>query len=280
MSVGCAICVLITLLVYLQSAHSESIGPHRSGGEANSDSIPPDAPFARDSTLSPSVRAAIARSARRMDAYQEHLLSQMLIPGLFSADELPSSVEGAWHALTIVGSRVSLVPVQVRLRRAPNRRATGDPSIPGAWVETDIQDSILFIVRRGPWVRRAAVPTWFLGHARFSPGQRALLPAPFGKRWSIFASKEIRFPPSGTMGYEIHVRDRVTSRSQKLGGWQLGVSPDIQWIGDLDGDGRLDMFVFDDSDESGSVSWTLYLSSRTKGDSLFEMAAWFGTPGC
>ena len=82
------------------------------------------------------------------------------------------------------------------------------------------------------------------------------------------------------MGYEIHVRDRVTSRSQKLGGWQLGVSPDIQWIGDLDGDGRLDMFVFDDSDESGSVSWTPPLVRLDKYDSLFEMAARFGTPGC
>ena len=272
---------LIFLVTCLLPGHSESSDQRAGNGRrVGTDSIPPDGTFAMDNTLSPTVRASIHRSAKRMGSYQENLPSQLLIPGLYGADELPRGAEGRWYAMTIAGARVSMAPVRVHLRKAPNVRKTGDPNMPGAWVDANSQDSVLFMVRKGPWERRGRFPTWFLGHARFSPGKKLPLPSPLSKRWSIIASKARSFPQNGGWAYEIIVRDGATLRSQVLGSWMLGVSPEIQWIGDLDGDGRLDIFVSDDSSETGSRSWTLYLSTKSKGRQVFGTAASFKTPGC
>jgi hypothetical protein len=76
------------------------------------------------------------------------------------------------------------------------------------------------------------------------------------------------------------VHDRLTGRSNDLGGWLQGDSPQVVWMGDLDRDGQLDLFLHDATHESGAQSWTLYLSSQAKGKHIFGRAAQFWIPGC
>jgi hypothetical protein len=236
--------------------------------------------FANDTSLSEPIRAAIARSASRLNSSQTSLPSQLLVPGVFSAGQLPADAEGEWYAVTISGTRASLVSVHVHLAKAPNPRATGNLSIPGALVETDARDSVLFLVRGPRWIRPSPVPTWFLGRGMFSPGDTIPIHRPWARRWRIAASNPLIFPANRARGFRITIRDRTTDRSEELGGWQIGVSPEIQWVGDLDGDGRLDLFVSDGSSETGALYWTLYLSSLSKANSLLGKAAAFYTPGC
>jgi hypothetical protein len=66
----------------------------------------------------------------------------------------------------------------------------------------------------------------------------------------------------------------------QLGTWLRGTSPRIRWIGDLDDDGDLDVFLYDDTSETGSRRWTLYRAGQVRGKSLLERAAEFGLPGC
>jgi hypothetical protein len=56
-------------------------------------------------------------------------------------------------------------------------------------------------------------------------------------------------------------------------------SPEIRWIGDLDGDSRPDIYLFDDTSETGSKSWELYLSRGAERGSLFRLMAGSYIPG-
>ncbi len=53
----------------------------------------------------------------------------------------------------------------------------------------------------------------------------------------------------------------------------------LLWAGDLDGDGKLDLY-FDDFNEKGSIGTELHLSSYASTDKLVGLAASFGTAGC
>jgi hypothetical protein len=53
----------------------------------------------------------------------------------------------------------------------------------------------------------------------------------------------------------------------------------LLWVGDLDGDGKVD-FYFDRDNEIGAFQVGLYLSSRAKPGELIRLAALFGTAGC
>ena len=252
----------------------------RLNARADTPHLAPAGAFADDTTLSEPVRAAIQRSARDLGSSQGSLPLQLLIPGYFSADELPPRAEGEWYAMTVSASSASFVPVRVHLRKIKNPRPTGDLSIPGAAVETEAPDSVLFLVRGRHWSRRSSVPTWFIGDAILSPGDSISLSGPRAGRWSVIASKPQRLRHSGSFGFQIEVRDRATGRFQSLGGWPVGLSPIIRWVGDLDGDARADLFLYDPSHESGERNWVLYLSGLAKGKSLFGKAAELYTPGC
>ena len=211
---------------------------------------------------------------------QDTLPSQMLIPGHYSVGELPPNAEGEWYALTVSGSKVSLIPTTVHLRKAANPNATGDLSLPGAIVGTDTADSVLCLLRGGSWERRDEVPTWYVGDSRMSPGDTLPLRGEGGKKWRVTASKLEYFRPVEGKIFRIRVQHRPSARVEQLRSIVLGLSPRIRWIGDLDGDGRLDLFLHDDTSETGSRSWTLYLSGQARGKSLLGRAAEFGLPGC
>jgi len=118
------------------------------------------------------------------------------------------------------------------------------PNNTGALVETDFQEQHTLHGsprHMGASRRRSYMVPW---SREFSPGQKLPFPSPFARRWSISASEARRSPQNASLWYPVQIRDRVTGRSQKLGDWQLGVSPDIQWIGDLTEMDALNMFVF------------------------------------
>ena len=54
---------------------------------------------------------------------------------------------------------------------------------------------------------------------------------------------------------------------------------DLLWVGDLDNDGKLDLY-FDHFNEKGGFSVGLYLSSEADPGKLVKLAATFGTAGC
>ena len=53
----------------------------------------------------------------------------------------------------------------------------------------------------------------------------------------------------------------------------------LLWAGDLDGDGKLDLY-FDEFNEKGFTATELHLSSLAKSGELVKLAASFGMAGC
>lgn len=204
---------------------------------------------------------------------------QILIPGHFSLDQLPPKTEGVWYAFTRVRKRSSLIQVKVRLRPAPHPSASGDLSVPGAIVETSSTDSVLFLVRGRGLKGRVSIPTWFIGDAGLAPGTSLAIRTVGPDRWQLSASRLGHWEVNPELVFRIAVGDKSTGHSQSLGRWLQGTSPRIQWIGDLDGDRRMDLYLRD-SHESGAQFWRLYLSRGAKGKDLVSKAAEFYTPGC
>ncbi len=54
---------------------------------------------------------------------------------------------------------------------------------------------------------------------------------------------------------------------------------DLFWVGDLDNDGKLDVYL-DTYDEKGGRGGSLFLSSEAEQDKLVKLVATFGVPGC
>jgi hypothetical protein len=178
------------------------------------------------------------------------------------------------------------------LFKAKNPNPTGDLSLPGAIVEAQTADSVLFLIRGGHLSRRDRVPTFHLGTARFAPQDSLPLGANADKRWRLSASEGAPIPESDSneKSFDIELHYRASGTAQVLStsfvspgkaeGEVLRSSAEIPWVGDLDGDGRLDLFIFDDTSETGSRGWTLYLSGNAKGNELLGKAAEFSLPGC
>lgn len=58
-----------------------------------------------------------------------------------------------------------------------------------------------------------------------------------------------------------------------------GVIGNLMWVGDLDNDGKLDLY-FDEYNEKGAFGVGLYLSSEADEGKLVKLAATFGMAGC
>lgn len=54
---------------------------------------------------------------------------------------------------------------------------------------------------------------------------------------------------------------------------------DVFWVGDMDHDGKLDVYL-DTYNEKGGAGSSLYLSSYAEPDKLVKLVAMFGVPGC
>jgi len=175
-----------------------------------------------------------------------------------------------------------LVPIHLHLEKAANPNPTGDRSLPGAIIQTDAPDSVLFLLRGKHLRRLDTVPTFFLGKARLAPRDSLAMSNRGPHDWILCASKgsPVSRSESNEKVFELQLRHRPSGVTQSLSTHLSATSAEIQWVGDLDGDGRVDLFIMDDTHESGARNWILYLSSLARGKDLVGKAAEFWLPGC
>ena len=210
---------------------------------------------------------------------QAALSLQLLIPGAYSANELPANPGGRWYALTRLESRFVLRMIELHLRPIDNPRVTGDRSVPGVSVESGVADSALFFFRGPNGWREETVQAWLPARVRLKPGTSVGLHGVGAHRWELLGTPLAPTRYEGIQMYKLRIHDRESGRSQDIGGW-TGLPPSIEWVGDLDGDGDLDLLLLDVTSETGSRSWTLFLSSKAAGNDILGRAAEFGHPGC
>ena len=210
--------------------------------------------------------------------------SVLLRPGDFHGDEIQTAGGGGWLALVRSGSRVSLESVVVTIVPVRDSLVDGDSGpITGRRVSVEGKDPVL-LARGIPGLRPGPVteaqldcadcgqPTEFNQHRYFRlqlDGEvyelEAFLPQP-GEPFD--ENSEIRLSHRAAVQI-IHRPTRVPDDPN----WR------VIWAGDLDGDGRLDLYV-DTSDHYNMGLGRLLLSSAAGPGELVGEVAVFETTGC
>jgi hypothetical protein len=209
---------------------------------------------------------------------------RLLHPGSFFESQIEAGIEGEWLALVRYGSRDELEPREVAVRRTPDK---DDPALNEIEIIVrglEQEPYAVFLIRGVGNVGPAAVR-----EARIECGDCAL-PEP-----DLAVQRQIHLSLDGK-DYDLEVNpldktqslDRasiVTLRSgdKRQALYRLSDEPDepawpILWAGDLDRDGRLDLYM--DLSWKYSVSRrVLFLSSAASGDDLVGEAVVFQTTG-
>ena len=209
---------------------------------------------------------------------------RLLHTGEFHGDEVPAIGDDGWLALLEFGSRAELQPVTVSIKAVRDELLDGeDGPITGREVSVEGLDPLL-LVRGVPQLKPALVtealaqcgtcsrPISLIEHRqvhlRLGDEQYDLEVGPEPSDQPITSTTEIRL--SHRAGVQIVHRP---SRGLDDAEWTL------LWAGDLDGDGRLDLYL-DTPDHYNMDRRRLLLSSAAGPGELVGEVAVFETTGC
>lgn len=195
----------------------------------------------------------------------------------FGKCELTSDFKKPWLALFKRGSRYTLEPVNVRL-------GTPEKDDFGTYVPIQFRNSrdTSFLFEHNGEVRSGPVTTLYEMPDGGDHG--ALLGYGFKKEFVIGDSRYVLRIGYGTTdtGSSIEIvvlesagkQDLLYFRPQSFGSGNFGR---FEWVGDMDGDNRLDIIFTFFAQNGGGKRYILFLSSAAKGNHLVQPYAFFNT---
>ena len=217
------------------------------------------------------------------------LIDLLQTEGIYRESEVVANNGEKWLVLFEQGGEYSLHPATAEVKKKRTQSYVGD--------EYDVQLSFnrtgvaLFAIRSSIGLKRGAVTTLYHRPSQDEIDQRNL---PIG---SMQTGYKRDFNLNGTW-YTLRVSRAMDSSGQKVGvlvleheGFKQIIATnyyepgygetigELLWVGDLDRDGKLDLY-FDEDNEKGYFRVGLYLSSAAEPGKLVKLAATFGTLGC
>ena len=230
-------------------------------------------------------------SASRVWAASEWRILQ--VGGPFHGDEIKPDLSLQWYGLFPKGEAFLLkkVKVGVRLEQDPildrrNRKT-------GKRVSIDLKDEPLFLVGTRDTLPEGEVAGGVPDHTFIEPAasrelkilrkdcrlsaEGGLEMAPGGRWWL----KDKRYKPYRILLNEGGASQILSETDSLFRGSFLtgpGAHPYVEWAGDLDRDGRMDILLNQASDNV--THWILYLSSKAKSGELVGKVAELQTTGC
>jgi hypothetical protein len=231
----------------------------------------------------PLTLAVIALAAAEI-AGQQASQPRLLHPGTFYESQIEAGIEGQWLALVPYGSRDELESREVTVRRIPDK---DDPILNEVEILVrglEQEPHTVFLVRGV-----AALAPAVVREARIECGSCAL-PEP-----DLVIERQVRLSLDGK-NYDLEVNpldktqtlDRTSILTLRSGDrrqvlYRFSDEPDepswpVLWAGDLDRDGRLDLYM-DLSRKYSMSRRVLFLSSKAAGNDLVGEAAVFETTG-
>ncbi len=204
---------------------------------------------------------------------------QILIPGEYWREDITADVEEGWLALVAADSGMALVSVHARFELRPHMSWSDAPATIVSARETA---GAIFLLRDVAGLKPGPVETWFRGNAYLGPGDSLPLLEPGGHRYRLAASPPVP-PKQKIAGHEpslddLTVEEKATGMMQRLCSQLVDEPLCIQWVGDLDGDGRIDLFIAHEI-ETGETVWTLLLSSYAGPSEITARVASFHMTG-
>jgi hypothetical protein len=203
----------------------------------------------------------------------------VLEPGVFHGQDVPLDQPASWAALVCRAGSCRIRPATIRMKRVPDPLGEDDPQRPtGTSIEVSSDPQPLFLVRG------------------LNPSARSIATAFVGEN-NLVAGNEQGFSLSGHR-YVLRVEGHTTGDNELPKGSRLvladgsisqelfslpegGNDPHITvlWVGDIDGDGRPDLYL--DASWHYNISHkVLWLSSIAGAGQLVGQAAIFETTGC
>ena len=214
-------------------------------------------------------------------ARSESAAVSLLLSGTFHRNEVQARTGERWYGLFHVPSGFTWRPVTITTRRV------NDPVVDEDGEKTGV----------GVFVKGASPVVLIKGlNGLEAKKVRGVLDRPEGLDLPRSEALELSMPEERV--YRLRVADRrvsdgapqktsrlvleAGSQKQVLYEWPTGLLDqhcELIWAGDLDGDGKLDLFMAL-SHHYNVVEYTLFLSSKRSGSNLVHRVAVFETKGC
>lgn len=204
----------------------------------------------------------------------------------YSRDDLDVRSGETW--LGLYASKGQLQLASTKVTRSPLNGYIGPGDQPYDWLKYERKGELLFLVKGVPQLKPGKVTTLFSSE---SSDKRVSLEGGYKRTFRL-----------GDNTYEL----RVTTGLQHDGGkvnvlilesggktqvvkfnhyykdhnTLYNIIGDLIWAGDMDGDGKLDLYFSDYGFEKGGFGSCLYLSGPASNGQLVQYVAGFGSAGC
>lgn len=212
---------------------------------------------------------------------------QLLETGGFHGDEVKARTGEKWLGLYVTRRGSSLIPSTVQVKRIVDE--VNDPpksgQMTGKEVSVDQKNKPVFLIKSVGMMKPGAVVTVYKGgqdlpHALTEKSVVNLKLGQTNYQLKIVShlrsSGERVVPPGAEL---IFTSDSRSQTLYKLNDLADGINWYLLWAGDVDGDGKLDLYL-SLSDNENVTEHRLFLSHQARAGQLAQQVAKFRTTGC
>jgi hypothetical protein len=221
------------------------------------------------------------------------LIDILMFGNEFSKDELPAKNGETWLALFEENGRMELRPTKIRVTvdRTSNKQLNGD----NFKVTNDRSIEPVFMIRGSKSLKPGRINSLFLGskweEIENGKGEPETMSVGYRREFDLHGNVFVLRVTNGLTrsGEKVNVLVLESNNVQQIVTYNeyfkdafsnYNMIGDLIWAGDLDRDGRLDIYFSNFGYEKGGFGSTLYLSSKAKKGQLVGIAATFFGGGC
>jgi hypothetical protein len=259
---------------------------------SNSNAAPPREPFKDD--FSPEFRdlptfdevpdSAVADVANLIDIAEFHAPDDTW-PS-YSKNELAVRSGESWLGLYELDGELFLADTKVT--RSTRRGYIGPGDQPYDWLGYERKGNLFFLVKGIPALKPCKVTTLYW---KQNSNDNVSLDVGFRRSFQLFDRAYTLRVTSGIQrdGEKVNVLILESEGKSQIITFNhyykdhntlYNSVGELLWIGDMDGDGRLDLYFSDYGYEKGGFGSNLFLSSPADQGTLVKQVAGFGTSGC
>jgi hypothetical protein len=205
----------------------------------------------------------------------------LLATGEFHGEEIKATSGERWLGLFATSDGFALLPAKLKVEMVRDEIVDENPNAKtGKKVSTNRASEPVFLLKGADFLRQGAVYAVFSDDQKYLGNGGIVNLNMSGQSYQLTVVNDDPTPGNNVLSNSKLIFSNGTEsqvifsvKEMNDGGWSL------LWAGDLDGDGRLDLYM-DLSNHYNASERRLFLSSQASGSNLVEEVAEFGTVGC
>lgn len=228
---------------------------------------------------------ALGANPARLVAISEFESSDEPWPS-YSRSDLSVRSGETWLGLYASKGLLHLAPTKVS--RTPRKGYIGPGAQPYDWLKYERKGELIFLVKDIPELKSGKIKTLFLKEAS---AEDSSLEGGYKRSFQMGDNNYVLRVTTGLQrdGGRVNVLMLESGGKSQMVTFNLyykdhntlyNIIGDLIWAGDMDGDGKLDLYFSDHGFEKGGFGSNLYLSSPAKEGNLVEYVAGFSSAGC